>query len=258
IVAKFRQLLESNAVAEADCQVFLEKHSQLIYKPFMLHHGLHCLITKFRLGNLITDFAYLTACSDYWYFVLIELEHPRKKLFRKNSKRVIESATLTEAKAQIASWQDYIGKNKDRVIQSIYPLLRPLEENRVFFKYVLVMGRGLEKSVRQDFRNRLATLSNGDFKVCTYDTLINSFVNEKNVPDWVPKLPENVLQLIGNRIEIKSLLNIKYCKWLLNSLKPDELFLKPQQKKTLLRHGYDITAWEQGKLFKWNWSFQKQ
>lgn len=52
--------------------------------PFLLNHHLHmnCVISKFKLGNeFVTDFAYLTKSSDYWEFVLVELEDAKMKIF---------------------------------------------------------------------------------------------------------------------------------------------------------------------------------
>ena len=146
LVNEFRALLESDEVTEQDCQDFLEKNTELIYtNPFLLNHWIHfgSIISKFPLDtSLVTDFVYLTKSSDVWHIVLVELEHPHKKLFRNNPDTIVPAADLTEAIAQVDSWRDFIHKNHNEVIRRLNPLRKGgLADNPVFFKYLLVIGR---------------------------------------------------------------------------------------------------------------------
>ena len=72
--------------------------------PFLLNHYLHmnCVISKFKLGNeFVTDFAYLTKSSDYWEFVLVELEDAKKKIFTNDKENIYFHSEFNHAYDQI-------------------------------------------------------------------------------------------------------------------------------------------------------------
>ena len=70
---KLKQCKDENEV-----QRYLEVNSNLLpVNNWLLGHRVHCatIISKFRFGNeYISDFAYLTKCSDEWYVVFVEIE----------------------------------------------------------------------------------------------------------------------------------------------------------------------------------------
>ena len=77
LLEQYFDVIEKNGNTENQIQEFLEENTIFIPMPFLLNHYLHmnCVISKFKLGNeFVTDFAYLTKSSDYWEFVLVELE----------------------------------------------------------------------------------------------------------------------------------------------------------------------------------------
>lgn len=108
-----------NHKTENDIQRFLEEHTEMIPLPFLENHGLNdnAIITKFKLGSeMTTDFAYLTKCSDYWNFVLVELEDSRKKLFTENKQQVTFHHEFNHAYDQITAWKAYVENNRERLL----------------------------------------------------------------------------------------------------------------------------------------------
>ena len=87
--------------------------------PFLLNHYLHmnCVISKFKLGNeFVTDFAYLTKSSDYWEFVLVELEDAKKKIFTNDKENIYFHSEFNHAYDQITSWKAYVNKNREAIL----------------------------------------------------------------------------------------------------------------------------------------------
>ncbi|HIK05930.1 MAG TPA: DUF4263 domain-containing protein [Trichormus sp. M33_DOE_039] len=246
IAIEFHELLNRDDVTEQNCQDFLEKNTELFYTPFLLNHHVHfsSIISKFPLDtSLVTDFVYLTKSSDFWYVVLVELEHPNKKLFRDDKNKIVPTSDMTEAMSQIHSWQEFIAKNKNEVLRRLNPLMAHLQANPIFFKYLLVIGRSEQKSVNQGMRSRLASLCNDDLLICTYDSLISYYKHS-------PKFKKNVLKLSKNYFEIKYLHQKEPL--LFASLLPEILKITPEQKNLLIGRGYDMEDWEKGKLLSYN------
>jgi hypothetical protein len=246
IIGKFYELLSTENVTEQDCQDYLELNSELIFAPFLLNHWIHfgAIISKFPLDTaLVTDFAYLTKSSDFWHFVLVELEHPNKQLFRTNPGQIVPTAELTTAIAQIHTWQDFVHRNSNEVLRRLLPLRKPLTNNPVIFKYLLVIGRSEQKSKNQRMRDRLARLGNNDFLICTYDSLISAYQES-------PKLKKNIIRMIRNRFDIKYLHGEPGA--MFAHLTPEDLIISPEQREILLSLGYEIDKWEQGELLRYN------
>jgi hypothetical protein len=241
-VTEFEALLEQGNVSEQDCQEFLENNTEFLYTPFLLNHWIHfgSIISKFPLDtSLITDFAYLTKSSDFWHLVLVELEHPYKRLFRRSGGNIIPTAELTAAIAQIHSWQDFIRRNSNEVLRRLNKFRVPLGNNPVRFKYFLIIGRGEEKSGNQEMRDRLVSLGNEDFLIGTYDSLISAYQEG-------PKIKKNILRLTRTSFELKYL--HRDMGNLLAYLKPDDLVIGHEFRQILAGMGYEMDNWEQGQL----------
>lgn len=91
--------------------------------PILENHHLHfnCVISKLKIGlEVITDFAYLTKSSDIWRVILIELESPHKRIFKKNAHGYPEfSAEFNNAIDQITYWKVYIEEHKTAVLRQL-------------------------------------------------------------------------------------------------------------------------------------------
>lgn len=243
IVEDFQRLLSREDISEQDCQNFLECNTELIYTPFLLNHWIlgSSIISKFPLDtSLITDFAYITKSSDKWVLVLVELEHPRKRLFRNDSKNIIPTSDLTEGIAQIDSWRDFIDCNRSSVEERLYPLLQGLTRHTGDVKYLLVIGRSEEKVHSEAKRKRLANMCAEDMEICTYDSLISWYHNN-------PREPKNIISLRKNKFKIKHLnTNPRH---LLSHLTPEYIRLTEDQKQLLKNRGLEIDHWERENRF---------
>lgn len=178
LIKEFTDLLDKQSSTENDIQTFLENKSSLFPLPFLNGHHLHfsSIISKFKIGNeFITDFVYLTKCSDHWDIVFIEIEDPKKKLFTINKENINFSADFNHAYDQITSWKAYINENKERVLNQFEKIKLPLGKNPTNFKYVLIIGRNNEKKgheKRTALFNQKNTL---EIKVMTFDSIISSY-----------------------------------------------------------------------------------
>ena len=138
----FKSILNDINKTENDVQDFLEQNTEFIPKMFLLNHQLHfnVIVSKFKISDsYIVDFMYLTKSSDEWYCVLIEIEKQHKKIFTQNKDNIYHTQDFNNAFDQISSWRAYIDKNKDSVVKKLNLLKQPLKNNRINFKYTLVL-----------------------------------------------------------------------------------------------------------------------
>lgn len=238
----FIDMLDSHKT-ENDIQRFLEEHTEIIPLPFLENHGLYLnvIISKFKLGNeMVTDFAYLTKCSDYWHFVLVELEDSKKKIFTKNEQRVIFSADFNHAYDQITAWKAYVERNKEQLLYQIEKIRSPWTKIEVRFKYVLIIGRNEEKENSEQRTWMFAQKSIGDTKVMTYD----SFMAYSYKPSNPGK--KLILSPVGDQgFKIKSVPeNIKTK--MFGLLSPEYIKVEEPQIEQLKQQGYDIESWLKG------------
>lgn len=237
---------------ENDIQRFLEDHTEMIPLPFLENHGLNdnAIITKFKLGSeMTTDFAYLTKCSDYWNFVLVELEDSRKKLFTENKQRVLFSAEFNNAYDQITAWKAYVENNRERLLYQTDKIRIPLNNNPVRFKYVLIIGRNKEKEQSEHKRSMLAQKSTDNTKVMTYDSIISYCENNQ---DLYQKL---ILSPVGDQaFKIKSVPE-EISTTLFGWLTPEYIKIEQPQIEQLKQQGYEMDAWLQGRLLRFNYKY---
>lgn len=248
VVKDFRKLLETEGVSESDVQNFLEKNSELVHTPFLLHHGLlyESLISKFPLDTgIITDFAYLTKCSDFWVLVLVEIEHPKKRIFTNNPRQITTSAEFNAALSQIHTWKEFLRDNKREVVRRLKPLLRCMGNVPVFEKYVLVIGRRKELECDEGRRNRLATYAD-DVRVLAYDSLITAFESGPHL--CTDKNKKNILALTKGKYRFKYLYREPTSMFAF--LRPEHLELTARQKTFLIERGLEIHKWEKGRLLR--------
>lgn len=130
-----------------------------------------------------------------------------------------------------------MNKNGAEVIRRLEPIRKPLQRNRFSFKYLLIIGRGVQKSKSQSLRDRLVTLEDSDFNICTYDSLISHL--EFNRAE-----KKNILRLTKNYYEFKYLSKKPFN--MLAFLSPDDIHINSEQKELLMSWGYEIDEWERG------------
>lgn len=246
VVEKFRKLLDADSVSEQKIHSFLEENTELLHLPVIHNHGLHfdCVFSKFRLSTALTcDFLYLTKTSAFWDLVLIELERPSKRVFRKAGRIPAHHAEFTSAMAQIDSWRSFMEEGKEELLRRLKPFRVPLQENRVFVKYVLVYGRRSEALGTQAKTVSFGKLTSGDFTVLTYDSLMSAY--RPGRPD-----KKNILVERGGRYFMKYLHEEPQS--IFNYMFPEHLSLKPAQVQWLKERDYDMDSWYKGEPLSLN------
>ncbi len=245
----FYALLEKPGKDENDIQKFLECNSELIPLPFLLGHQLHfnCIISKFKLGNeFVTDFAYLTKCSDYWEFVLIELEEADKKIFTKNQEKICFTADFNNSYDQLTSWKAYVDQNKNAILEKIEKLRVPLGENPIRFKYVLIIGRNNEKQNFEKRTKMFAQRCSEDTKIMTYDSIISSYEYR---PYSTPKLILAPWKDKGFRIKnVPTVVDTN----IFAHMTTEYLKVDKAEVEQLKKQDYQIDAWIEGSMLTIN------
>lgn len=255
INASFYNMLKDPSKNENDIQQFMEHHSELIPLPFLCGHFLHftAVISKFKLGNeYITDFAYLTKCSDYWEFVLMELEDPKKKLFTEDKENIYFSADFNHAYDQITSWKAYVEVNQNSILQKIEKLRVPLEYNPVRFKYVLIIGRNNEKLNFEKRTRMFAQKCNDSIKVMTYDSVVSSC---EYLPSIVKKLILSPWKDQGFKIK---LVPEELGTNIFSYMSPEYLKVDGAALEKLKMQDYQMDAWLAGNLLVFNNKYDRE
>jgi len=246
IINNYKKLIENSSVTENTIQDYLEKNSELIPLPFLLNHGLHfnMIISKFVISDThIADFAYLTKSTAFWYFVLIELKRPSKKMFIYKDKNIYFHSDFNNSYDQVHAWKAYISQNKSFVLDKIKNLKVPLEQNVVKFKYALLFGRNTELKNNQTGVSFLAEKNTDDLKILTHDSLISNYKNRSELKKIIITHKK-----FGYKIKYLNSLSTNAFSYLSKSF----LFLNNNQKELLINNGYDINSWEQGDLLRFN------
>ncbi|AJA47851.1 hypothetical protein CPAST_c17810 [Clostridium pasteurianum DSM 525 = ATCC 6013] len=247
LITEFKKMLDDVNTKENDIQEFIETYSQLIPTPFLLGHALHfnSVISKFKLSDsYITDFAYMTKCTDYWNLVLIELEDSHKKIFTNNKNNTYFHNEFNHAYDQITSWKNYIEQNKECVLKKITKLKLPIKYTPIRIKYVLIIGRNSDKNTEEKI-NMFAQKSNDDVKVMTYDSIISMYkhlevsINKMVLSHWkggfkVKHVPDNLDTSI------------------FASVKPEYLDIGTENTKKLIAQDYQIDRWRRGYPLMYN------
>jgi hypothetical protein len=123
---RFRDLLDQEPDDEKELQRFLESHPSFVPGARTLGGGtcgsrvLDLLVTQPELTGLRArqpDFMWLKANSDTWFPVLIEIEAPTKRVFRKDGRGLL--AAFTHARNQLNQWRTWLKE------PTIRPSFRP-------------------------------------------------------------------------------------------------------------------------------------
>jgi hypothetical protein len=242
VAAAFRTLLTAPDTDENDVQCFMEKHTAFIETPNLLNHrlNLNCVISKFPIGPWKTDFVYLTKSTIAWRLVMIELEHPRKKLFQAKSQHAAFHSDLNNAIAQIDAWRDRWETHKNEVLNQVEPLLVPsnMRRNPVTPYYVLIIGRDGEFSKNDARKRRLAALmQDKSLQLLTYDTLLRTYEEGRGYPKCV-------LSSTATGFRIKHLDGEPVN--LFGYVEPQYLEVSEEHEQKLVNWQFDIPSWRSG------------
>lgn len=243
IEADFTSLIANEEADENDIQRFLEFHTSFIETPHLLNHHLHLnsVISKFPIGSWKTDFAYLTKSTVAWRLVLMELEHPKKRIFLDSSSHSGFTAEFNSAIAQIDTWRDHWNSHKHSIVSQLDPLLVPtsMRKNAITPHYSLVYGRDAELNKNDARKKRLASLmQDKDLHVYTYDTLLRSYKSGRGYRKCV-------LSPTAAGYRIKSLDGTPGS--LFAYVELQHLNVSSEIEEKLVAWGYDIPSWRSGK-----------
>ncbi|MGL4451787.1 MAG: Shedu anti-phage system protein SduA domain-containing protein [Sarcina sp.] len=248
LVEKFRKILDDVETNENSIQSFLEEHSELIPLPILEGHQLHnsVVISKLPInGGLISDFAYLTKCSDCWNLVLIELEDSKKKLFLKDNENIRFTSEFNNAYDQILSWRAYINENKAILKEKVSKLLTPIQMKNLPFKvsYILIIGRNKDKKNSERKIEMFYQKNQQDILVKTYDSVISEYL----------KKPHQIYKIIlspwkDKGFKIKKVPNREVETYLFSTMTTDDLKIEAGARDRLMKQGYCIDKWEKGEF----------
>lgn len=238
-------LLLENCKDENEVQLYLESNSNLLpVNNWLLGHQVHCsmIVTKYKFGNeYISDFAYLTKCSDEWYIVFIEIENPQKAIFTKGNQF---TADFNHAYEQVQSWERYLkdSSNRLKVLNSFRSIRHPfiMLDSNVTFKYLLIYGRGNERDKSEETKNKFLQKKTSDIRVCTFDSI-------KSVTTMFPRYM--VLSPKGDdKFKVKFVPSDydRRDQGFFARYKAENIIVEGECLKQLIDLGYDMNSWQNG------------
>jgi hypothetical protein len=245
-LAEITALLGTSPNDEQAFQTFFEQRPFALPLPFLLGHHVQfeSVITKLPIDtSLVCDFCYITRHSARTQIVLIELEAPGKKIFTSDHKYLKETSELSSAKAQIATWKDFLSGNKDSLIQRLIPLLKPkpmILSGPIDIRYVLIYGRRTEFDTDDRRTRRYRSFTEGDTYFLTYDSVLTNLREIKNLFNL------NVLRLAAQRYTFKYMHDLPTS--MFGWLGPGEFFLSQKHRAKLVENHFEMDAWDSGKF----------
>lgn len=159
----------------------LKENSFLFYELYHRKNGIQPNFCEVILGSRIRcDFVWLNDNSDGPEWVLVEIEKPRLKLFKKNNTPTVY---LNSAVEQVKSWDKYFQDNPD-------------EKRRIFgivakFRFILVVGDGEAWKKREAFKWRKYHNFTSNIEIRTSDVFIRALNILKTNPELLWSFAEN-------------------------------------------------------------------
>lgn len=234
-----------NCKDENEVQRYLERHGHLLpVNNWILGHQVHysLIISKFKLGNqYISDFTYLTKCSDEWYVVFVEIENPKKKIFTKDD---YFTSDFNKAYEQIQDWERYLKDSNRRIqiLNSLKCLRHPqiMLDDNVTFKYLLIYGRKEDRDKSKERRNKFLQKKTDNIKVCTFDSIKSVKIK---YPDYMILSPKG-----EDKYKVKYIPKDfkRYDQGFFGRVKSEHILIEGECWKELEQQGYEIGYWKQG------------
>lgn len=173
---EYLDLLDKNH-NEQIYQEYLEQNTMFIPREFEQNHGIHSstVLRKLPLSSdYKPDFVYLAKSSDNWNVVLIEIEKPSSKYFKKNSTTFHTDFVL--ALQQMNNWRAWFEEESNRnhfknnILQG-FVVPAHMAKNPFNFKYVLVHGRRSEYEKNTIKTGLIRSQQRDDFSIISFDSL---------------------------------------------------------------------------------------
>lgn len=238
--------LLNDSLQEQGFQESLSRHSEYIPRFANLHHGIwfNWILYKYPLptGNVV-DFAYLETTSVQNTIVLIEIEDPKKKMWKGPPNKPGKAVDFNAAIEQVTRWRtDLKDPVKMSALIADFKAMMGVHlktENAWNVVYGLVYGRSAENKSpeqRAAYADLQQTLG---IELVTYDNLVTRFVN-------FPEPPKNVISVTrpGPTFSYLYLNAVPHFEF--SQLPYGTLNIEGDAHQVLVSLGYDISAWEVG------------
>ena len=182
---EFNEVL-SLAKKERDISAYLKSNLELL--RVLNEHSWNCVISKaeFHIGTqYIADFIILSACSNFWNCVLIEMQSPCDKIYNKDQTATKE---LKEAERQLQEWQIHIETYQSSFRDQLAELAHDLPAQcsnvlvhrlartelrdpkiMVRYRYKILIGR---RAYLNEQTNRRRATTSG-FEIVTFDRILD-------------------------------------------------------------------------------------
>lgn len=173
-VACYHQILDQE-LDEQVYQTFLEQHTRFIPREFILNHGINfsLVLRKLPFGaDMKSDFVYLSKSSGRWVCVLIEIEKPQSKYFKKNSNDF--HSDFSRALNQINDWRAWLdseGNKRSFCDQTIGLMRNPGFDHPTEIRFVLVHGRRRETERNSIRLAKIRGQERNDLRIMSFDSL---------------------------------------------------------------------------------------
>ncbi len=159
---------------EASIQEYFERYPQLLPGMDRFHHGPRgdAVISKLPLGtDFITDFAFVSANSQYLCLTCVELESPKKKLFTRGASF---SRSYLDARQQVTDWNYWAQQHLRGTLALFSSLGKWTNFMEVTLRCILVVGRRDELSTRKRLERWSAeyALKPSSIDIMTYDRVL--------------------------------------------------------------------------------------
>ncbi|WP_341843799.1 Shedu anti-phage system protein SduA domain-containing protein [Chitinophaga caseinilytica] len=169
---------------------------------------------------------FLSKSSIDWNAVFIEIEKPHSRFFKETGNDF--HPDFVQALQQINKWRAWLKLEPSNLQQfsesTIKGIKKPLSDNPVFPKFVLVFGR--REEIQSTMRRKLVKgQETEDFKIITYDSLLEAPEQHQELYLGVRK--NEYFELYGD----KALLNGSIFEY----MAPDELRIKQILKEDFIK-----------------------
>ena len=163
----------------------LKENSFLFYELYSRKGGIQPNFSEISFaGEMRGDFAWLNDNSDGPEWVLVEIEKPKMKLFKKNNEPSFE---LNHAIEQVKSWDRYFHQN-------------PLEKKRIFgavsrFRFILVAGAREDWQTENAIKWRTYHNKESNIEIRSSDVFKNAITVARNHFDELWSFEEHPVSL---------------------------------------------------------------
>ncbi|WP_076591368.1 Shedu anti-phage system protein SduA domain-containing protein [Herminiimonas arsenitoxidans] len=242
----------SSAIGEEAFHQSLCRHSEYLQLPFVKHHGIwfNWILTKYPLPNgNVTDFAYLVTTSASNTIVLVEIEDPAKKMWVGKPIKPEKSDPFVKALEQVMRWRADLREpeNYSQLIAGFKALMGKsgMALNSWYVKYVLIYGRSSENDTVAR-KKMYADLQQEDIELMTFDNLVSAkkiltSSQRKNIVKAFHPGPTFSYAYLNTEPR-SEFAYLDYGKFSIDK----------DARELLVALGFDINAWEQGKLLSAN------